>query len=388
LRITLIFVGILLLGTMLFVGCTNGGTPGGGLDFFGSGDQGTATGTPTPTPTAGEGEEFVLADGRTSTYDLVIDGAYVYWTEYHGSTDSGVFRTLLDGSGPVEEVATGYPFSCGLCIVGNDLYFSTRNALPEGSIVHVDLSGGFPFASRASEIYVAGLNFPQWVRHANGFIYWTEWDPLVGQFNRVPVGQTAPATTLMETVLDNLSFPFAFTLDPIADIAIVSTVAADDATIFWCQLAANQTATDIAGGGEDVWYVTSVKYDSANNTVYWANCVSNSGVFRNTVDGQGFEVIERSQALAVDLFGPANGRIYYDTNMQRQEDGNIFFDEINNLGDPSQTDIEPDDTTTITSPFRFEIMGGSYFWTEYPDFQPDVLDAGGSTQCRVMRYTP
>ena len=388
LKIALIIAVILFTGCVMFAGCSGGGgTPGGGLTFFGSGGGGGGAGpTPTPTPTPGPGGEIVLAEGRVNTYDLCIDGAFIYWTERAGGTSGGVFRTLIDGTGIVETVAAGYPQAYGLCIVGTTLYFTDRTQ-PTGRIVRVDISG----ATFVPEDYISGLTQPLWIRHVDGYLYWTEYfDP--GRFLRVvqvPSGTAAPALADVEEVCSTLHYPFAFYLDGVNGRALLTELAGNSGRVMWVPLGVNQTANmRVIYQGMETYYGTSITYDSSMDMVYWCNFLSLSGVWRMArvpASGAVPEPVETGISRAFDVFGPSSGLIHYSLDEPRVGGGNIYWDLLASLTNASGTDIT---NSTITDPFRFTIAGGSYFWTEYPDFDPTNLDYGGSSTCRVMRYNP
>lgn len=380
--IMIIMAIILFLTSYLIFGCDTGPV---GVSKI------SPSSSPSPNPTDPTGNDVVLAEGRTNTYDLAISGSYIYWTEKVNG--GGVYRTKADGTGPVEPVATGYTSAYSLCIVGNNLYFTDK--IPGGKIIKVDLSD----PNFSTMDYVTGLNQALWIRYANGYLYWTAYEsPTNSHFYRVKEGESTAQTANIKAVAKGLQYPFAFFIDPVTKQVVLTEIAGSSSRILWFVIPGNEAnfPVSIGNGMFEVYsgiqslYGTGICYDTSVNKIYWCNFSSNSGVFRiewdpikQVVVGN-LEVVETGLAQAFDIFRPISGCIFYSLNTSREENGNIYYDDINNLTKPSKTDII---NSSINYPFRFLIDAGAYYWTEYPYFfAPDGPDSGGGPG-RVMKNT-
>lgn len=398
-RSILILMGILILGSLLYVGCSGGGTPGGGLDFFTSG-EGTGVGptiSPTPTPTPGTGET-VIAEGRVNTYDLAISGGYAYWTEKTGSSSGGVYRRLLGSDkAPIEPVAVGHPQAYSLCIAGDFLYF-TEKVQTTGKVIQVNLASATPpftAANLPAKLeYVTGLNQPLWIREHSGVLFWTEYNNPDGHLFAVSAfAATTEQTDNVVTVASGLHFPFRFYIDPDTGLIFLTELSGDGSRI----LMIDGLSVFEVFSGIQCYYGTGITYDSSGGMIYWCNLLPNSGVFRIpiTLSSTGgaptvgsFETVETGLNRAFDIQGPFAGEIYFSLNEPRAANGNIYSELITNIALPAGTDLA---SGTITDPFRFivsGVTGKTYYWTEFAGFDPTNLDAGGNASCRVMQFQP
>jgi hypothetical protein len=393
-KLSLVLAGIMVLGLVVVYGCSGGGgTPGGGLTFFGgegSGGNPTVSPSPIPSPTSSAAaNEKVLATGRSNTFDLAVNAGYAYWTEKSGGNAGGVFRTKVDGTGLVETVATGWANAYSLCFVGSDIYFTQKLGAAQGTIMKVSTTGTLP---ATASTYMKGLTNPIWIRYnvTDGYLYFIQYSAAGGSLCRILPGLASPAATDIKIVCNKFVNPYALFIEPIGGRAYIGEIAGTQTSRVMSvnindPIDSNQNPTIIYSGNE-TYYVTSITVDTVNSYVYWTNFASNSGVWRFKNGGTTPEKVETGIARAFYLFGPAGTAIWYSLNEQRAANGSIYGEDINDVTKASVNILGP--TTTCSTPLVFVINGGNFFWTEYPGFDPNDLDAGGSQQCRVMKAAP
>jgi len=367
-------VGGILLSTIFFYGC-------------GKDDNANATGSnpsPTPSPTSsGAARETVLATGRTNTYDLEVVGQYVYWTEnYNGG---GVYRAKTDGTSTTpESVATGLNNPFSLTLANGDTYITLNNGVGNSKIVKQSASA----TTTTPTDYITGRTNTIWIVYntRDGYLYWLEYTTTGGALYRALAGSSSTPT--VETVCDTFSNPFGISFDKNYTKAYIGEMAGSGSRLLSVPLAPNQTATQIYSGTETL-YVTSTSYDDSTGYLYWCNNQSNGGVYRyQTTPPSGttpeVEPVEEGLATAFDCDGPEVGNIYYSLNVARSSNGSIYYDVVSDLTKVSQNALGS--STTCSNPFRFETDGTFFYWTEYNNFNPQDLVAGGSSSCRVMKY--
>ncbi len=357
--------------------------------FYGCGkdDAGRSTGSsssPTPTPTgSGTPKETVLATGRTNTYDLEVIGTYVYWTEkYNGG---GVFRAKTDGTSTAPEtVAAGLNNPVSLTLANGDTYITLNNGVGNSKIVKASGSS----TSTVATDYITGRTNTIWIIYntRDGFLYWLEFTPAGGALMRAQAG--SQSTPTIETVTNTLNNPYGISFDKNFTKAYIGEMAGTGSRLLSVALAPNSTPVQIYSGSETL-YVTSTSYDDASGFLYWCNYQSNGGVYRIKTISSGTETpkpetVESGIATAFDVNGPQIGNIYYSLNVDRGSGGSIFYDQLSDLTKPSVNALGA--STTASNPFRFETDGSNFYWTEYNNFNPQDLDAGGSSSCRVMKY--
>jgi len=393
----------LLVGCLAFyAGCGETGNP---QDPKNAGTQTgpNPTASPTPNPTqSGEVGEKVLATGRTNTYDLQIQGQYIYWNQRLTGASGGIYRVKHDGtSTEVETVDTGDANLFSIAIVGtNDLYYTLKTGAAQGSIKRKTIG-----STTAATTYVKGLTNPIWIRYnnADGYLYWLEYSAAGGALKRVQPALTDSvdviSTTKVETICNKFINPFSFVIDSTKGLVYVGEFSGSGTANIWVVSIKSpinllQTPSKIYSGPE-TQYVAALLIDSTTNYLYWTNYAANSGVWRVKLIASGLEAdpadggvkkVETGLSQAFDLFGLLNGKIYYSLNTIRINGGSIYSEDITKVNDPAVNALGS--STTATYPFRFTISGGAFYWTEYYDFNPTDLDSGSSTTCRVMKYVP
>jgi hypothetical protein len=394
-KLSLVLAGIMVLGMVIFYGCSGGGgTPGGGLSFFTGGSGGvSATGSPSPTvsptssPAAGE---KVLATGRTNTFDLAINAGYAYWTEKSGGNAGGVFRAKTDGtSTTAETVSSGWSNTYSLAFVGSDIYFTQKLGAAQGTIMRVSPSGTLPATATT---YMKGLTNPIWIRYnvSDGYLYFLQYSAAGGSLCRIKPGIASPVATDVQIVCNKFVNPYALFIEPIGGRAYVGEMAGTQTSrLMYVNINdpvdSNQNPTVIYSGNE-TYYITSITVDTVNSLVYWTNYSSNSGVWRMAQSATKPEAVETGIANAFYLYGPAGTAIWYSLNVQRVQNGSIYGENITDVTKPAVNILGP--STTATTPLVFVLSGGNFYWTEFPGFDPTDLDVGGGQQCRVMRASP
>jgi hypothetical protein len=94
-----------------------------------------STNTVYTAPTSG-GTAQALVNIANSATGIAFDDTYLYMGI---GSDGKVLRVLKDGSGPVDELATGLTYVWGLTLVGNDLYIADQG---DGKVYRMAKSGG------------------------------------------------------------------------------------------------------------------------------------------------------------------------------------------------------------------------------------------------------
>lgn len=369
-KITLSLFGIILIGCLLFIytGCSAPESTGGG---------GGSSASPTPTASGQKGET-VIATGRTNPYDIAVSNGYVFWTEKIAAS-GGVYAKRMDGTGDLKTIASGYPNTYGIAIANADLYFTQKLGPGQGTVMHVDINGNI-------ETYCSGLSNPTWIKfnQGDGYIYWTETVSTNGRLCRKLVGNVNAET---QVIAGSMNLPYAFAIDASGGYVYLTQIAGNLSSILKIKNEVSGTQTTLYTGME-TYYGTSVTFDGTGAYVYWCDFLSNAGVYRiktNTATPS-LETVESGLARAFDLFGPATGYLYYSLNEQGVNKGGIYQESTSSVSAHSTFALGT--SSTVNTPFRFLLNGGSFYWTEYPNFDPLDLDAGGGSQCRVMRYTP
>lgn len=145
----------------------------------------------------------VVASRQERPRSIVLDGDYVYWTD---RTRGAVARTLKDGTGPVEDLATGLSTPNQMEISNGWVFFDT---IDDFSVSRVPVTGG------AAEVLVTAADIVRGLDVANGWVYWT--DPASQSIGRIMEdGTQADATFVSDSTLAN-----------------VSSVAANDSVLVW-----------------------------------------------------------------------------------------------------------------------------------------------------------
>lgn len=366
----------ILLSMIFFYGCGND-------DDHNYNSSGGSSPSPNPSSTGSGPKETELATGRTNTYDLSVIGDYVYWTEKYSG--GGVYRAKTDGtSSSPEAVANGLDNAFSLTLAGGDTYVTLFNGVGNSKIVRkVSTDSG----TTATD-YITGRTNTIWITYntRDGFLYWLEYTTAGGALYRAKAGESSNPT--VETICDTFSNPFGICFDKSYTKAYIGEMAGSGSRLMSVSLAPNSTASQIYSGPETL-YVTSTSYDDSTGYLYWCNYQSNGGVYRvKTVLGSGetatAEEVETGLATAFDVDGPEVGNIYYSLNVTRSSGGTIYYDMVSDLTQPSVNALGSG--TTCSNPFRFETDGTYFYWTEYNNFNPQDLQAGGSSSCRVMMY--
>ncbi|MGV8124020.1 MAG: hypothetical protein AB2L14_30080 [Candidatus Xenobiia bacterium LiM19] len=366
----------ILLSMIFFYGC-------GKDDDHNYTSGGGSSPSPNPSSSSSGPKETELATGRTNTYDLEAVGEYVYWTEKY--TGGGVFRVKADGtSSSPETVATGLDNAFSLTLANGDTYVTLYNGVGSSKIVKKAASDTGTSASD----YITGRTNTAWIVYntRDGYLYWLEYTTTGGALYRAQAGSSANPT--VDTVCNTFSNPYGICFDKNFTKAYIGEMAGSGSRLMSVSLAPNSTASQIYSGPETL-YVTSTSYDDSTGYLYWCNYQSNGGVYRvKTVlpDGETAtaEVVEEGLATAFDVQGPQVGNIYYSLNITRGSGGTIYYDLVSDLTKASVNALGS--STSATYPFRFETDGLNFYWTEYNNFNPQDLQAGGSSSCRVMKY--
>lgn len=233
----------------------------------------------------GTGVNNSFIAGANSPFDVVVDGAFIYWTNLNGGT---IGRANLDGTGVNQSFITGASSPVGLAVDATHIYW-TNGASSGPSIGRANLDG-----TGVNQTFIPGVSAPGLAVDGSYLFFSTNPGPGLGP------------PSIGRANLDGTGVNPSF-ITPSTALSDLFGLAVDGTHIYWAHLGSNTIGrANLDGTGVNDSFITGANLPAGvavdGTFIYWANSGTSStlqSIGRANLDGTGV-----NQSFITPGYGP------------------------------------------------------------------------------------